>query len=1463
MPPRTLELGTLFKGTLDPSFLASVEKIKSLLGEMSGVMATTTREARAQRSAMSSTGSELSQYQMLMGRATSESVKFQQALSQIASKTQGTGIALQQAWNAVAKGEKALANLGMQMDAQGGRGETFARKMDLAAVSQDMLSNKLTVSKGRFVQLADGISTASRAAVNASNRYSPLITSTRLMNDEVALAATGFQKFAGTFKNAIGTMVAWGPAAMVVYGGMNALQSAFREIIAFDQGLANLKAISNDTDAAVARMGETIIDIADKTRYSATDIAGAMTLIAQAGFSAGESIEVVKASALLASGTLEKINVTADLLTSTIRAFNLDATEAGRVADVYAAALNYTKLNVDNLRTAMNYLGPAAYASGLSLEEAAAAAGILADSGMRASTIGTNLRQMLARLIAPSKKLRETFQEYGIELSKVNPLTNDFSTVIENLSKVIPNSQRAFELFGLRAANAVLVLTRVGSEGFKVMLDNLMTVGNASTMAEKQMQGLGAMLENLMAKAKNLMIAIGEGGLATAMRILIEAVKPVIDVITFLVSTSLGKFVIALGLVSTATYGLIAALRALVATSIISTITGSVAALAGWTAATYTAAGATGVLTGAWNVLKTAMLTHPFVALAVGIGTAIVAIKSLGEYQARTTLEAEKNAIQYQRNIDVLDKYKNKLDGVKEGSMGHANILARLAQEFPELTQKIEESGTSIEKQKELIDELSASQKALALENLETALKGETKAFEELNMQIARAKENMDFYANYNVVQQALMAVSDAATGNLRVVDKLKVMWYEFKAAMGGSVPPMTQLQKELNDLSASQKKTKQTLGELSVDYTALTGKKWNFGNLYIPEATVKAMYDLRKAIKETEKSWEEMDEAGRRSAQAAMIADLGDKWVELYNRLDDAGKAHVAHYAAQAEAKMQQVEASALKEKLTAEQVSARKQEVADKEFTAMVQKEQQKNQALISEYQKYLQDYQRRTGDHQKALKAIAEQQQADLKRSYEERLRKADDVYKQELTKLELSKKRESEILKEKNRLHDQHYRDVLQMYRDYMSQQLGMVEQEGVTRKAALERDYNAVVTGLQREANEYGKLKGTLLQMEREKENGIIAIDRETINAKRAVLNEILSATRAHINELKQEYQSLASEIRGIDEKLLGYKEELISGERKIRQSAMSEDKKYADNLKEYQRLIAEAEKARYAQSWQEAEKYYKEAAQLAEGMTGEVKNAGGQVVVTAEQNASKLALLFRQAMEGYKVTLEAHRSADKSRMDELMGLITDLTKLEDEVKRKITEISTEELRINTDAAKSAVGELQGDLDKLEETIKKLDGSRITIYKDYVEGSGGESGESSGSDTGETSGWSEGGKLPGYGGGDIVDARLEPGEFVVRKEAVKRYGVGFLAALNNLALNLPETFKRYLKGNFGNKPNYALGYAQGGLVGRSESITLRLQVGDAELPVTVAGKNPKQMVKDFTKELTKVRMTRVR
>jgi hypothetical protein len=131
--------------------------------------------------------------------------------------------------------------------------------------------------------------------------------------------------------------------------------------------------------------------------------------------------------------------------------------------------------------------------------------------------------------------------------------------------------------------------------------------------------------------------------------------------------------------------------------------------------------------------------------------------------------------------------------------------------------------------------------------------------------------------------------------------------------------------------------------------------------------------------------------------------------------------------------------------------------------------------------------------------------------------------------------------------------------------------------------------------------------------------------------------------------------------------------------------------------------------------------------------------------------------------------------------------------------------------------------------------------------------------------GEVYGYARGGNLPGYGGGDSVSAMLEPGEFVVRKEAVKRYGAGFLYALNDMRLSADEFFDRFASSD--TRPSRTppppafprAAFSSGGEVTPTASPenfgTIALQVGTKSFKVYTT----KGVAKELNKEIKRSRM----
>lgn len=556
-------------------------------------------------------------------------------------------------------------------------GTIFTAKVDAGfkKATQDLLTitERLTQSMNKLNNSMKGVTLAS---TQYKRKIDDAVTATGRLGGKADFAGKQIAKVRGAYERftaALKVTAAYGVAATMIYKLVEGIGAGIQEIIDFDQALKNLQAITNATSTEVDSMGEAVKDVARVTKFSTGEVAAGMVLLAQAGFSAAEATQAIGATANLATGTLSNMALTSDLLTTTIRAFNLEAIEANRVADVMANAINRSKLTIDKLRIAFNFVGAAAAQTGLSLEETSASMMVLANNGLRASTIGTGLRQVLSRLLAPNRKLREAFEAHGIALDDVNPSIVGFQKALKNLAPLIFDNKKgvvdmgkAYTLFGLRGAQAAAVLVKGFLTGdYTSMLDKVYEFGSSARMAEKQAEGLGVKLKNLADKAKLVAIALGEAGVTEALRILLTVLQNVTSAIESFIKTSFGKFVVQIIL-------LVGSL------TILTKILGVVFVHFG-------------KLIAVTKIILT--FFNPLVAVLAGVTAGFIYL-----YQSanKTTRELEKSASKVSQNVSSLELYGKTLQDLWERhseendmSRQYLNTLQHLIKAYPELEGKI------------------------------------------------------------------------------------------------------------------------------------------------------------------------------------------------------------------------------------------------------------------------------------------------------------------------------------------------------------------------------------------------------------------------------------------------------------------------------------------------------------------------------------------------------------------------------------------------------------------------------------------------------------------------------------------------------------------------------------------------------------------------------------------------------
>lgn len=239
----------------------------------------------------------------------------------------------------------------------------------------------------------------------------------------------------------------------------NTLKGMGAGIVELDKELHQFQAISTATNREMVDFKKNLLEISATVPFTSLEMTKAATMLAQAGLSTSEVTNSLGAVTKFATATGSDLSQAVDVVTSSLTAFNLETTRTGDVANTFTAALNLSKLSVDKMVTALNYIGPTANEVGLTLEETTSVLGALSQSGIRASTMGTGFRSLLTDLQSPSKKLTETLKAAGLSVDDINVKTKGFMPVIENLKNAGFGAAQAYQTLELRSAAAYVALS--------------------------------------------------------------------------------------------------------------------------------------------------------------------------------------------------------------------------------------------------------------------------------------------------------------------------------------------------------------------------------------------------------------------------------------------------------------------------------------------------------------------------------------------------------------------------------------------------------------------------------------------------------------------------------------------------------------------------------------------------------------------------------------------------------------------------------------------------------------------------------------------------------------------------------------------------------------------------------------------------------------------------------------------
>lgn len=210
-------------------------------------------------------------------------------------------------------------------------------------------------------------------------------------------------------------------ATNAIQQAINKLQDFAKETmnlgIDFSASMSNVQAISGATGDEIAMLEQRARDLGATTVYSASDVADGFGYMAMAGWDTQQMMDGIAGILDLAASSGEDLATTSDIVTDALTAFGMEAGDAGRLADVMAAASSNANTNVSMLGESFKYVAPVAGALGYSAEDTAVALGLMANSGIKASQGGTALRTMLTNMAKPTDDMAYAMEQLGVSLS--------------------------------------------------------------------------------------------------------------------------------------------------------------------------------------------------------------------------------------------------------------------------------------------------------------------------------------------------------------------------------------------------------------------------------------------------------------------------------------------------------------------------------------------------------------------------------------------------------------------------------------------------------------------------------------------------------------------------------------------------------------------------------------------------------------------------------------------------------------------------------------------------------------------------------------------------------------------------------------------------------------------------------------------------------------------------------------
>ena len=284
----------------------------------------------------------------------------------------------------------------------------------------------------------------------------------------------------------------------------------------FEKAMSVLKATSGATAEEMKELEATARHWGRNSVFNANQVAEAMELMALASMDVVQIQGALPAVLALAQSAKMDLGNAVSIVAGAVNAFNLEATDASRVADVLAVANKNANTSVSELGSALENVQGTAGSFGFTIEDTVLMLSLMSEGSITGSKAGTMLRNAIEELADACTNGNQAMRKLGISFFDTTGSARPLSSVMRDLRSALSGMDDAqqrmtlSQIFGAQGMQAMLPILSATDDEFESLASSLEdTAGMAQYYADIMSDNLKTEMKIFWNNIRDIGIELG------------------------------------------------------------------------------------------------------------------------------------------------------------------------------------------------------------------------------------------------------------------------------------------------------------------------------------------------------------------------------------------------------------------------------------------------------------------------------------------------------------------------------------------------------------------------------------------------------------------------------------------------------------------------------------------------------------------------------------------------------------------------------------------------------------------------------------------------------------------------------------------------------------------------------------------------------------------------------------------